>query len=67
MEDGNLLLPAAQWLAWELATLWCCGVQRRFDNVYMDDSIRVSKDIRGDILITARDGAAQRFQRLQQT
>jgi len=27
-----------------------------FDNVYLDSRIRVSKDIRGNVLITARDG-----------
>ncbi|GAB4818600.1 hypothetical protein N2152v2_005646 [Parachlorella kessleri] len=35
-----------------------------FVNVYCDDKIRVSKDIRGDVLVTERAGPPQRFTRL---
>ena len=39
-----------------------CGWRaRRFDTVYMDDKIRIAKDIRGDTLVVANDGAPKRF------
>jgi hypothetical protein len=34
---------------------------RRFDTVYLDEDIRVAKDIRGDTLVVERDGAPRRF------
>ncbi|PNG99779.1 putative plastid-lipid-associated protein 11, chloroplastic, partial [Tetrabaena socialis] len=35
--------------------------RRRFDNVYMDDTLRVSCDSRGDTLISLRAGPPRRF------
>lgn len=37
------------------------GCACRFDTVYMDDRIRIAKDIRGDTLIVANDGPPARF------
>lgn len=33
----------------------------RFDTVYADKRIRVAKDIRGDVLVVARDGPPRDF------
>jgi hypothetical protein len=34
----------------------------RFDNVYVDEEYRVAKDIRGSLLVVARDGPPQVFE-----
>lgn len=33
----------------------------RFDTIYLDESIRVAKDIRGDTLVVKRDGPPRRY------
>jgi hypothetical protein len=34
----------------------------RFDTVYIDNRVRVAKDIRGDTLIVSRDGPPRSFE-----
>ena len=33
---------------------WLCHYVSRFESVYLDDDIRVAKDIRGDYLVVDR-------------
>ena len=33
----------------------------RFDTIYLDDTCRVAKDIRGDTLVVQRDGPPRKF------
>ena len=57
-------LPCIVLLQWWRPKLVVLVNQRatcRFDTVFMDDNIRVAKDIRGDTLVVARDGPPRAF------
>jgi hypothetical protein len=38
----------------------------RFDNIYLDDEVRIALDIRNDVLICTRDGAPRVFEAFDQ-
>eukprot|EP00951_Prasinocladus_malaysianus_P046369 scaffold638592_cov56-Prasinocladus_malaysianus.AAC.1 len=51
------------WLAfslWPQFVSYHCVVHR-FESIYLDDKIRIAKDIRGDTLIVAKDGPPRIF------